>query len=152
MIAIVTIGIGVSALMTAVASGTRVNGEGRGMTRAAFLAQELREWTIKLPFSDPDPGAQGNPPGSAGSDPQVYVDDLDDLMGVTYSPPRDGQGSAITDMTGWSQSITMTWRDPDDLATIVADGASDVINVQMTIAWNGQEKLTTSWLVARRSE
>ena len=150
LIATATIGIGISALMVAVTSSTKVNGEGRRITQAVFLAQELREWTIKLPFSDTDEGDADKPPGPDGTDPQVYVDDLDDLMGVTYSPPRDGQGMPIFDMTGWSQTLTLTWRDPDNLATAVAAGDSNVINVQVTVAFKGAEKLTTSWLVTRR--
>jgi len=150
LFATATIGIGVTALMTAVAAGTRVNGEGRQITRAAFLAQELREWTVKLPFVDPDEGQEANPPGSDGSSPQIFVDDLDDLMDVTYSPPRDGQGMPIADMADWSQSIELTWRDPDNIAVVVGDGASDLICVELTVANNGREVLTTSWLVARR--
>ena len=119
------------------------------MTQAVFLAQELREWTIKLPFSDLDEGDADKPPGPDGTIPQIFVDDLDDLMDVTYSPPRDGQGMSIYDMTGWSQTITLTWRDPDDLSTVVTAGTSDAIHVQVSIAYNGTEKLTTGWLVTR---
>ncbi len=49
-----------------------------------------------------------NPPGPDQSDPQTFVDDLDDLMDVTYSPPRDAHGLPIADMTSWSQTITLT--------------------------------------------
>ena len=150
IIAIATLSIGITAMLTAVTSSTQVNSSGRRITQAAFLAQELREWTVKLPFVDPDPGAAGNPPGPDGTSPQVFVDDLDDLMDVTYCPPRDGQGQPIIDMVGWSQSITLTWRDPDNLSTVLAPGLSDVIHVETTITKDGTEVLTTSWLVARR--
>jgi len=152
LIAIATIGIGITAMLTGIASSTRVNGEGRSITQAAFIAQELREWTVKLPFRDPDPGDADNPPGPDGSDPQAFVDDLDDLMNVVYSPPRDGLGSPITDMANWSQTITLTWRDPENISTTVADGASDVINVQVVIARNGIQVLTTGWVVSRGAD
>lgn len=150
MMAIATVGIGITAMLTAVTSSTRINGEGRRITQAAFLAQELREWTVKLPFIDPDPADAGNPPGPDGTSPQTYVDDLDDLMDVTYSPPRDGQGSSIADMVGWSQEITLTWRDTENLSTVVQAGSSDIIHVQVAVSKDGTEILTTSWLVARR--
>jgi len=73
-------------------------------------------------------------------------------MGVTYSPPRDAYGSAIMDMSGWSESITLTWRDSSNVATAVSDGSSDVIYVRVRISFQGREVLTTSWLVTRRSQ
>lgn len=155
LVSIIVIGMGILALLASAASSTKINDSGKKLTTASFLAQEIREWTIKLPFSDQDAGDQDNPPGPDGSDPQYYVDDLDDLAGddlagVTYSPPRNGQGSPITDMTDWSQFIELSWRDPDSLNTVVAAGASDVIYVQVTISYKGTEVLKTGWLVARR--
>ena len=149
-VATAIIGLGVVALLVAVASGTRTNDAGKRLTQALYLAQEIREWTIRLPFSDPDPGDQNNPPGPDGTDPQLFVDDLDDLMNVTYSPPRDGRGGAIADMVDWSETITLTWRDPASLTTVVAAGSSDVIHVQVDIAQQARPMLSTGWLVARR--
>ena len=149
-VATVIVGMGVTALMTAVAAGSRANGAGRNLTQAVFLAQEIREWTLRLPFSDPDPGDQGKPPGPDGTDPQVFVDDLDDLMNVSYCPPRDGQGQPLADMTGWTQRITLTWRDPTSLTTVVADGASDFIHVQVDVLNGSRMVLSTGWLVARK--
>jgi hypothetical protein len=120
------------------------------LTTAAILAQEIREWTLRLPLSDPDPGDAGKPPGPDGTDPQTFVDDLDDLMDVTYSPPRDGLGQPINDMIGWAQHITLSWRDPRDLDSTVAIGSSDIIHVQVIITNNGQEVHRAGWLVSRR--
>lgn len=149
-VATAIIGIAVAALMTAVAAGTRAANSGRLITVATMLAQEAREWTIKLPFSDPDPADQDNPPGTGGSDPQVYVDDLDDLMDVTFCPPRDGNGLPITDMAAWSQTLTLTWRDMVDPTSIVTNGTSDLIHIQVDIKLGPQTIFTTGWLVTRR--
>lgn len=144
------VGFGVTALLLSVGSGTKVNAGAGELTQAVFLAQEIREWTIRLPFSDPDPGDQGKPPGPDGTDPQTFVDDLDDLMGVTYSPPRDGRGQAITSAIGWAQKITITWRDPEYLASVVTPGATDVVYVQVEVLHRGRRVYTTGWIVARR--
>jgi len=149
-VATVVIGIGVTSLLLTVGSGTRINSAAQELTRAVFCAQEIREWTLKLPFSDTDPADMDNPPGPDGSNPQVFVDDLDDLMDVTYAPPRDGQGSPIADMVGWTQQITLTWRDPSDLLSTVEAGTSDVIYVSVQISRHGREVLTVGWLVTRR--
>ncbi len=150
MAATALVGMGIVALMGAVMSGTRTNQAGKELARGIFLVQEIREWTIGLPFSDPDDADADNPPGPDGSDPQTYVDDLDDLMGVSYSPPMDGFGSRITDMPDWTQSISITWVNPDDLSQQVTPGSSDIVYVEVSVSHGGKEVISTGWLVARR--
>jgi prepilin-type N-terminal cleavage/methylation domain-containing protein len=149
MVATVILGMGVAAVVVSLGSGSRINQAGRDMTQATLLAQNIREWTLQLPFTDPDEETPP-PPGPDGSSPQVFVDDLDDLMNVTYSPPRDGSGEALSDMGDWSQTITMSWRDPVDINTAVADGASDLLYLEVTISKHGQEVVKTGWLVGKR--
>ena len=150
LIGTAVVGLGIAATLTAVNSGTRVHEVGRDATEAAFLAQEIREWTLKLPFTDPDPADAANPPGPDGSDPTSFVDDLDDMLNVTYSPPRNGQGLSIYAMDGWSQVITLTWRDPANLSGTVAAGSSDIVHVDVDVRKNGVSILNTGWLVVRR--
>lgn len=150
-VATAIVGIGVAALMACLVAGTRTNRAGQQLAQAVFLIQEIREWSLKLPFSDTDPDDVGNPPGQDGWDPQVFVDDLDDLMGVTYSPPRNACGQKLTGMRGWSQTITLTWRNPDQLTSIVTPGTSDIIHVQVKVAYQGRKVRSAGWLVARRS-
>lgn len=151
VVATAIIGVGVVALMACIGAGTRANGFGKTLTRATLLAQEMREWTLRLPFTDPDAGAEDNPPGPDGAEnPLSAVDDLDDLMGVTFCPPKDGMGCDIYDMTEWSETLTLTWRSPTDLKALVADGASNVIHVELKITYQGLPVLTTGWLVAKR--
>lgn len=126
------IGLGIVAMMTSVESGTRVNASGQRMTQAAFLAQEIREWTVQLPFDTPKPA-------------------LSDLANVTYTMPRNGQGNAITNMPGWSEAITITSRDPKSLKTVVTAGTSDVVYVEVSVRYQGNEILKTGWFVARSS-
>jgi Tfp pilus assembly protein PilV len=147
-VATAIIGIGVVALMTAIGSGTRTNEAGRQITQAVFLAQEIREWTRRLPFEDPQtPSA---PVGLDQGESQASVDDLDDLMGVTYSPAQDAHGYPIADMTAWSQAITLTWRNASDLASVVSNGTSDIVHVQVDVSYNGVQVLSTGWLVTRK--
>ena len=143
------IGLGIVALLSATVAGTRTCDGSRKLTQAVFLSQEIREWTLGLPFSDPDPGHAANPPGPDGADPQVFVDDLDDLMNVTYSPPRNGQGSPLSDMVGWSETITLTWRDPNTLQSSIAAGGSDIIHVHLDLSFQGTEVHSVGWFVAR---
>jgi len=149
-IATMVVAIGIVALLSALGAGTRVNSQARDITQAVFLAQEIREWTLRLPFKDPNPANAHNSPGPDGIDPQLFVNDLDDLLNVTYGPPRDGQGRPIAGMAGWSQTINMNWRDPDSLTTTVPVGISDVICVTVTIRHGQEAILATNWIVTRR--
>lgn len=150
VVATVLVGLALVAMMASAGSNTRVNDAGTKLTQGTFLTQEIREWTLSLPFSDQDPGDLGNQPGSDGSDPQVWVDDLDDLMNVTYCPPRDGQGYAISALPSWSQTISMTWRDPNDLGSTVSPGASDIIYVNVDVKHRNRLVVSSGWLVTKK--
>ncbi len=150
LIAVALVGVGMVALLISVQTGTKVNASSQEITQATYLAQEVREWTLRLPFSDTDAADAGNPPGPDGSDPQAFVDDLDDLIDTTYDPPRNAAGSVISGLAGWSQTVHITWRDPTDLTTSVAPGASDIVFVEAVISRQGRQVLATGWLVAER--
>ena len=150
-VATLVVGLGVAAILVAVTSGTRANHAGKKLTEAVFFAQELREATLNLPFTDPETAHKDNPPGADAGDATEFADDLDDLMDVTFCPPRDGQGQPIDCMPDWSQHVLLTWRNPANLSSQVADGASDLIYVEVTIAFQGVETLKTGWLVGRRN-
>lgn len=153
-LAIVIIGIGIVALVASLGAASSINGAGRNLTRAVFLAQEIREWTLRLPFRDTDPADANNPPGPDGTSPQTFVDDLDDLYdpaGLLYSPPRDGAGQALSDLAGWSQKLTLTWREANNLLQTVSPGTSDVVHVQVSVRLQGKEVVATNWIVAKRS-
>jgi len=148
-VATAIVGIGIVALVAAMEAGTRSNAGGRQLTQAIVLAQNIREWTVRLPFCDPDGGTIIGPEQSS---PQVFVDDLDDLMDVVFTPPRDGLGQPIVNMANWSQSIQMTWRDPNSLVTSVSPGTSNIIHVRVEVFCGAKNIYTTGWLVAKRSQ
>ena len=150
VVATILVGLTLTALMVSMRSNIRVNDAGTKLTQADFLAQEIREWTLTLPFRDQDVGDRDNPPGSDGTSPQTWVDDLDDLMNVTYCPPRDGQGFAITALPAWSQTITMTWRNPNDLSQTVTNGTSDIIYVNVDVKYENKLILSSKWLVTKK--
>ena len=125
LITSVIIGLGIVAVMAAIGSGTRINEAGVSLTRAGFLTQEIREWSMNL-------------------------DTLNDLTDVTYSPPRNSLGEELADMTAWSQTLTVTWRSPTDLDVIVPSESSDIAHIQLGVRHNGELVLSTDWLVTRK--
>ena len=150
LFAAVIIGIGFIAILASVTSSTKISYASSEMTQAIFLSQEIREWTAGLPFHDTDPADLGKPPepDSYMGEGEPYVDDLDDLMEATFSPPRNGLGEVIVGMADWNQSIILTWRSSADINTVVVPGTSDLIHVQVTISKNNKTLIQTGWLVA----
>lgn len=113
----VIVGTGVLAIVAAQQAYHQKNDWAQRSGTAMLLANELRELTMPLPVFDPITGQSfiGPEPGEAGIDD---YDDLDDFAGVsvdggvtypglTFNPPIDALGRTITDLTGWTQQITV---------------------------------------------
>jgi prepilin-type N-terminal cleavage/methylation domain-containing protein len=161
IIASMILGLTILAALASVQASTTSTIAGTDVTQAAILAEGLREWTMNLPWNDLDadealqdqasPGPNASPPSSA-------VDDLNDLRGVdgtgvTYTPPiADGPSEPLDKLTGWSEHIELSWRDPQNVQTEVDPGASDVLYVSVVFRKDGEHVLTTGWLIARRDD
>ena len=132
------------------------------LTTAITLAQHIRETTMAVPFEDPQ--TPENPPGPDGRSPNDFIDDMDDLYGHTYSPPRSSMpdsvndanrvGEELSEYTGWSQKIAITYRNPDDLAEITYPRASnayvtDLAVVQCSIYKGSELIYVTEWLIVK---
>ena len=148
-VATAVISLGVAALMVGVGSATRINAAGRHVTQAVLIAQELRERTVRLPFFDPELAEPGGSLGLETGEPSDTVDDVDDLNGRTFSPPRNAVGEVLSELPDWSESITVAWADPNDLTQTSAT-ATDVLLVTVDITHQNVNVLSTSWLVTRR--
>ncbi|MFP3936888.1 MAG: prepilin-type N-terminal cleavage/methylation domain-containing protein [Phycisphaerae bacterium] len=125
-IATAMIGVAIVALLTALAAGTRTNSAGQDLSQAVFLSQAVREWTLSMPY-----------------------DDLESMDGVTYDTPRNSMGQELTDMIGWSQVVSVSYHEPEDLTTESDSGPTDIARVEVTIRHHDKDVLTTGWLVTR---
>lgn len=157
IIATMIVGLCFTAILSSIQSSTKTNEASTDHTQAVFLAQQIREMIMNMPFRDPQ--TPGNTPGPDSSSPATFADDMDDIMGMTYSPPLNSTprapssgnvlGTAITDpaLANWSQTITMSWRSPTDLTTEVQAGTSDIVYVQVEVKNSTESILTMGWLV-----
>jgi hypothetical protein len=155
------IGIVFIGVLMSMSVSTQANIAATDLTTAIMLAQHVREMTIALPYVDPQ--TPNNPPGPDGSGPNTFVDDMDDLLGHTYSPPRSAMpvdvdnsnrlGALLPEYTGWSQKIAITYRNPDDLAQITYPGGigvpTDLAVVQCSIYKGSELIYVTEWLRVR---
>ncbi len=149
VVAVAITGIGIVSLMSVCTACTYTSNEGSKLTEAVMLGQEIRELTLRLPFYDPEEGeASAASPGLEAGEGAGFVDDLDDLTGVTFDVPRNGRGSPMGDRTGWSESITLTWIDPYTLASVPA-GSSDCVWVDLNVSFRDQTLVSTGWVVVK---
>jgi hypothetical protein len=142
---------------------TEANIAASDLTIAITLAQQIRETTMAVPFVDPQ--TPDKPPGPDGSGPDSYLDDMDDMLGQTYSPPVSAMpdpdsnlanrlGVRLSEYTGWSQKIAITYRNPDDLAEITYPRATnpyvtDLAMVQCSIYKGSELIYVAEWLIVQ---
>ncbi len=112
---------------------------------AASLAQSLLNDIIQLPYQDP--GAVVNfgiePGETAGS--KANYDDVDDFNNWTESPPQDRTGSPMTDLAGWTRSVTVAWVNPANITqTLLTE--SGVKRITVTVSKGGAVLATRSAL------
>ena len=72
-----------------------------------YIAQQLLEEISILPFEDPNQTAVfGMEPGeNRGITLRLYADDIDDLDGLSESPPNDRNGVNLLGYSGWSRRV-----------------------------------------------
>jgi len=126
-VATAIIGVSITSLMVAMASGTRMNENGQDISEAGFLAQEVREYTVKQSYNT-----------------------VTAMAGVRYTPPIDAQGQPINELAGWSQKIAINYVDPATPTNLVQPGPTDMMLVTVTICHNGAGVFSSCWMVSSR--
>jgi prepilin-type N-terminal cleavage/methylation domain-containing protein len=127
IVTVILLGLALAAVLAGIGLGVQFSGEGSDLTRAVFLAQEIREMTTRLSFSE-----------------------VAALDGASYSPPVSAHGETLLGSGDWSQSVNVTWRSDSDPGQTVSAGTSDILFVRVQVFRQGELVLTTGWLVARK--
>jgi len=145
MIAVIFVGIAISALMGANSSFSMVNGAGVQISTAEYLVEQIRELTSLLPVIDPQ-----NDTAIFGAEEATLApyDDLDDFDGKTFSPPIDATRTSLASFSSFSQQITVENVSPDDFTNVVADGLSTFYRVTVRIYQNNTEVTSATWIRA----
>ncbi len=146
MIAVVLVGLSVTALVVASNSFTQANGFGADLSTAEFLIEQVRELTVLLPVVDPEtPNTTFGP-----EEPSLTAyDDLDDFDGATFSPPISASRGSLTDLVGFAQQVTVENLSPTNFDLVVADHSTAFVRVTVRIVQGGQQISSASWIRAR---
>ena len=160
-LATVIVGTGVLAIMAAQQAFHQQNNWSTHASIAERLGNEIRELSLNLPRHDPvtDTSFWGLEPNET-----AWVGDYDDLddfdgtgAGVVFSA-ADGNGpinarrEIISNMDGWTQTVTVHSVDPFDInldptdATAPADGTTTMLMVEVVVTFEGDEMTRVSWI------
>ena len=128
--AIVTaiVGVGIVALLELLAAGSMSNINSKQLSTSVFLANNVNEMM-------------------QGKDYDTLKATYDN---VTYNPPRDGRGTALSGFDDWSQVVDVSYVLPNRLTTVVPDSQVEpTARVTVSIV-NHQTRViyTTQWIVA----
>lgn len=165
MVAAIIISLAVLSIVAAQQAYHRQTDAAQQTATALSLANEMREMMLNLPLNDPATGNMtfgpetdewtGTAAGAVG-----FFDDLDDFAGpsgtgLTFSPPINAQRQPISDMTRWTQQITVENVDPASISgPAAANGSTDMLRVTVIVkyvqpgATTPTEITRLSWVVA----
>lgn len=146
LIAVVLVGLSITALVVASNSFTQANGFGADLSTAEFLIEQIRELTILLPVMDPD---TTTPTFGREEASLAAYDDLDDFDDATFSPPISANKATLGDLVGFSQEVIVQNVSPTNFDMVVADGSSPFVRVTVNVRQNGELISSASWIRAR---
>lgn len=148
-LAIVIVGTGVLSILYAQTAFHTQNEWSTRLATGNYLANEIREMTLRMPRHDPVTGRTYWGPESE----EYYLDDFDDLddydgtagEGVIFSAddasgPVNSMRQVIPNMIGWSQIVRVFNVDPQDISAPGdggMDATTDMMRVEVIVTYQG---------------
>lgn len=143
MFAVMLIAIAIVAILASNTAFTQANGAGITISNAEFLIEQVKAMTDSLVVVDPE--TETDTFGAEEASFDLY-DDVDDFDGLSFNPPVDLSGSALSDLDSYTQQITVENVSLTNLQTTVADHSTDYVRVSVRVLFKGDEIASASWL------
>lgn len=147
LIAILLVGLAIVSLISANGSFTQANGAGVELSTSEFLIEQIRELSTVLEVIDPNTGIATF--GPEASETLADYDDLDDFHGEVFSPPISADRSSLTDLSAYSQQITVENVNASDFEQVVSNHSSFFVRVSVKVFLNTKEISSARWLRSR---
>ena len=144
LISIMLVGLAIVSLISANGAFTQANGAGVELSTAEFLIEQIRELSTVLEVIDPNTGMATFGPET--SETLADYDDLDDFHGAVFSPPISADRNSLTDLSVYSQQITVENVNASDFEQVVGNHTSFFVRVSVKVFMNTKEICSTSWL------
>ncbi len=144
LIAILLVGLAIVSLISANGAFTQANAAGAELSTAEFLIEQIRELTTVLAVIDPNTGTSTF--GPEASETLADYDDLDDFNGASFSPPISADRNALTDLSAYTQQITVENVSASDFEQVVSNHSSFFVRVTVQVFLNTREISSARWL------
>lgn len=146
LIAVILIGMAIASLLASNVSFTKANAIGTNLCNAEFLIEQIRELTAILPATDPDYATNTFGTGEASL---AEYDDVDDFDAQTFNPPIDTLRQPISDLSAFTQVVTVENVSMSNLEQTAADNSTDFLRITVDIKLNNNTISSASWIRAR---
>ncbi len=144
LIGILLVGLAIVSLISANGAFTQANAAGAELSTAEFLIEQIRELTTVLAVIDPNTGTSTF--GPEASETLVDYDDLDDFNGASFSPPIGADRNPLTDLSAYTQQITVENVNASDFEQVVSNHSSFFVRVTVHVFLNTREISSARWL------
>lgn len=143
LVAVVVIIIALVPLITVFGQGVKRGKTPQQITVATALAQDLLEEIMAKKF-DEDP-SNPDTPGNLGPDrfesrtgtpPNRNYDDVDDYKNYTESPPKEMDGTTMTEYTGFTRTVAVDYVQEANF-DVVSTSITRFKRVRITVTWEG---------------
>jgi len=147
LVATVLVGLAIVSLLVASKAFTQVNSAAVKLTNAEFLIDQIRELTTPLDVVDPQSGTANFGPETGES--LSNYDDLDDFDGASFCPPIDAGRQQLTDLSAFTQQITVENVSATNFEQVVDDHWSLFVRITVRIFLQSEQLSSRQWLRAR---
>lgn len=144
LVAVVVVGIGVTAALYGMGTSMITSDAGRDVLIAGVLADYFRQYSDGLYFSDPEDDDNFGP--EDGETVFADFDDVDDLDGLTLSPPISASGAELTSFEEWSQQVTVKALNPVTFIAFAIPMPTPMVRIEVEV-YNGTRLIQTyKWI------
>ncbi len=103
------------AVMQTVAAARTMQYKTGGYSRGALLAQAMMAEIMQEAYEEPDDAPVFGPESPETATARGSWDDVDDYNGWSASPPQFKDGTSMTELAGWTRTVSVSWVGTNDL-------------------------------------
>ena len=148
LVSVVVIAVALVPLIVVLGQGVKRGKDPQKITVATMLAQDLME-EIMPKFFDENPSSPDSPAGlgpetgetRAGLPTTRNYDDVDDYRNYTESPPREVDGTAMTEYTGYTRTVAVDYVQEANFDA-VSTSITRFKRIRVTVSWESGAQST----------